>query len=206
VVHVQDILHDAVDVCNELHVRVLDAVVDHLDVMAGTVGSDMDDAGVAASLRGNGFQHRFQRLVRRVTAARHEGRTVQGAFLATGDAHADEVDSFCFQRFRTPACILEEGIAAVNDDIARGEVGEQLLQYLVHRGAGFDHQKDAARTFQPRAEITQIGAGSQVFVSVGLDKRFRFRGRPVEYKSRNLVPCQIPRQIGTHDGKADQSH
>ena len=53
VAHAEQVLHDEVGLGDELHVPVLDPVVDHLHVMAGPVSPDVGAAGLAVDLRGN---------------------------------------------------------------------------------------------------------------------------------------------------------
>ncbi len=76
---------------DELHVGVLDAVVDHLHEMPGRVRTDMGRARHAIDLRGNRFEDRAELLVRLGRAAGHDARTVQSALLAAGHSRTDEV-------------------------------------------------------------------------------------------------------------------
>ena len=50
------VLEDVVGFADELHVAVLDAVVDHLHIVAGTARADVNDAGLAIDLSGDGFE------------------------------------------------------------------------------------------------------------------------------------------------------
>src|SRR3990170_2133147 len=78
---------------DELHVGVLDAVVDHLDEVAGAIGPDVGHAGLALGYRGDRLKDGPQRLPGLHGPARHDGRTVERALLTAGDAGADEVDA-----------------------------------------------------------------------------------------------------------------
>ena len=112
---------EVVGLGDELHVGVLDAVVHHLDEVAGAVVADVRDAGLALGDRGDRAQDRAEGHPRLVRAAGHERRAVQRAFLAAGDAHADEVDAGLADRLLAADRVGEQGVAAVDDDVARLE-------------------------------------------------------------------------------------
>ena len=88
-----DAAEQVVGLGDELHVGVLDAVVDHLDEVAGAVGADVGDARLAVGDRGDRREDRAERLVGLRGAAGHDRRAVERALLAAGDAGADEVDA-----------------------------------------------------------------------------------------------------------------
>ena len=60
----EPVAQQVVGLGDQLHVGVLDAVVHHLDEVAGAVGADVGAARLAVDLRGDLFQHRAERLVR----------------------------------------------------------------------------------------------------------------------------------------------
>ena len=91
--HAQAAAHEVVAFGDELHVGVFDAVVHHLDEVAGTVQTDVGHARFAFGLGRDGFENRLQGLPGFLGTTRHHGRTKQGAFLATGHAAADEVQA-----------------------------------------------------------------------------------------------------------------
>ena len=75
---------------DQLHVGVLDAVVDHLHVVARAVGTDVRAAWLAVDLRGDRREDLLDLAVRGALAAGHDRRAEQRALLAAGDAGADE--------------------------------------------------------------------------------------------------------------------
>ena len=78
---------------DQLHVGVLDAVVHHLDEVAGAVRPDVHAAGRAVDLGRDGLEDRPELLVRLRRTAGHDRRAEQGALLAAGHAAADEVQA-----------------------------------------------------------------------------------------------------------------
>src|SRR5262252_1163342 len=88
-------------------------------------------------------------------ASGHERRPIARSLLTARHSHAKEIHQRLASERFTPNRILEVRIPAVNDDVARREVGHQLLYGLVYRIARLDHQQDAARPLQRPAELVQ---------------------------------------------------
>ena len=101
----QAAVEDFVGFGNELHVAILDAVVHHLDEVAGAVRSDVGDAWPGIALGRDGIKNRGHVLVRLAVASGHERRPVAGAFFAAGDAHAEEVDHALAAMARAEWCL-----------------------------------------------------------------------------------------------------
>ena len=66
-----------------------------------------------------------------VGAAGHDRRAVQRALLAAGDAGADEVDAGLAHRLLAADRVGEEGVAAVDDDVARLEDLDERVDHGV---------------------------------------------------------------------------
>src|SRR5208337_1497169 len=88
--HAQYVPHDLVDLADELHVPVLDAVVHHLHEMARAVLADPVAAGRAVHLGRYRLEDRPDGGPGLRRAARHDGRAEEGALLAAGYAGPDE--------------------------------------------------------------------------------------------------------------------
>ena len=85
------VLQQVVGFADELHVAVLDAVVDHLDVVAGAVFADPVAAGRSVfDLGGDGLEDGLHVRPGGGIAAGHDGGAAARAFFAAGDAGADE--------------------------------------------------------------------------------------------------------------------
>ncbi len=133
---------------DELHVAIFDAVVDHLDVVTGTTGTNVRDARSVVGLGGNGFEHRLELLVGIDRAAGHEGRSPEGAFFTTGNTHANELQATGGVFGRAALGVGVEGVAAINQDVAFIEIRGDFLSDGIDRSTGLDHQQDAARSLQ----------------------------------------------------------
>jgi hypothetical protein len=125
-------VHDVVRLGDELHIAVLDAIVHHLDIVAGATRPHIGDAGLSLGLGGDGLKDRLDHLVRLGLAAGHDGRPPEGALFAAGDAGADIVEPLG-QSHGAALGVLEERVAAVDDQVARLEQGLELGDDLIHR-------------------------------------------------------------------------
>jgi hypothetical protein len=68
-------------------------------------------------------------------AAGHERRAVARAFLAAGNAGADEENAFFLERVVAAHGVLVEGVAAVDDDVAFFEQRHEQVDEFIHRRA-----------------------------------------------------------------------
>ena len=66
------------------------------------------------------------------------------AFLAAGNAGADEEQSARSQIFGAADGVLIERVAAVDDDIARLEIGDDVIDEVIHRLPGLDEHHHSA--------------------------------------------------------------
>ena len=82
------IFEQKVRFCDQLHIGVLNAVMDHFHVMPGAVRTDIGTAGGVVSFCGNGLKDLAHSFVSFTGAARHDGRTEPCAFLTSGNADA----------------------------------------------------------------------------------------------------------------------
>ncbi|ESU50790.1 hypothetical protein P376_1233 [Streptomyces sp. HCCB10043] len=195
---------------DQLHVRVLDAVVDHLHEVARAVRADVRGARRAVlRLRGDPLQHRAQRRVGLRRAARHDAGPVQRALLAAGDPHSDEVDPALAQLFLAAAGVLEVGVAAVDDDVA---LLQQWRELLDHRVGGFPrlhHDHQAPGAFQGGDELLGRVCGDEgALVAELLDQGVGPGRGAVVQGDGEAVAGEVPGEVAAHDresGDADLS-
>ena len=78
---------------------------------------------------------------------------MQGAFLAAGDAHANEVETV-FTEFRLAAAgVVEMGVAAVDEHVPRLEQRGELVDHGVGGRARVDHDEQAPWLLQGLYEV-----------------------------------------------------
>ena len=201
-----DALHEVVGFGDELHVGILDAVMYHLHVVARALGADIGAAGDAIDLGRHLGQHWRDTVPGLAVAAGHHARTLERALLAAGNAHADEADLFRFARLVTAGGVGEQRIAAVDDDVARLEMGHELVDHLVDGRAGLDHDEDR----------TGLGdAGDKVREGPGREEPpfaamlgHEFVGPfmvAVEKRDAEPVSRRVSRQVRAHDGQSEDA-
>ena len=208
--HAERLAHEVVGFGDELHVGVLDAVVDHLHEVAGAVGADVCAAGNAVDVGGDLLEHRAEPAVRLRRAAGHDGRPVEGALLAAGDAGSHEVQPALANGGLAAHGVVPIGVAAVDDDVAGVHEGRQLVDDGVGGGPGLDHDDRDARG---RQRVHEIGHGLRgeelALVPVLLDDLLRFGRAAIVDGHLEAVAGQVARQVRTHHphaGDADVRH
>src|SRR5262249_11554913 len=127
--------HQVVDLADQLHVAVLNAVVHHLDEVAGAAIADPFAAGLAfGRARADRLEYRLDARPRRGTATRHQRRAVERAFLAAGDTGTNVAATRGLGGVEAPDRVGVEAVAAVDHDVAGLEQRQQLRQELIDRG------------------------------------------------------------------------
>ena len=148
-------LHDEVRLADELHVSVLDAVVHHFHIVPRAVVADVRAARIAVDLSRDRGKDRLHERIRFPLASGHDCRAVPSAFLASAHAGADVEDALLGKRLVAPNGVLEERVAAVDDEVPRLEVRNQLVDEVVDRIARFDHEHDLAGPAERGYELVQ---------------------------------------------------
>ena len=206
--HAQALFHQVVGFGDELHVAVFDAIVDHFDEVAGAVlAHPVAAGGAVVHFGGDGLEDGLDVRPGVRRAAGHDGRSVTRALLAPGDAGADVKQPFGFDVLGAAHRIVIVGVAAVNDDVARLQMGDELLDEGVHRGAGFDHQHHPARTLEGAHQLLDgMGADDFRAPGVAVDEVVHFRHGTVENGYGEAVVVHIQNQILPHHRQADEAN
>ena len=188
---------------DELHIGVLDAVVDHLDEVAGAVGAHVRAAGFAVDVGGDGLEHGAQPRIGLLGAAGHDRGAQQRPLLPPGHAHAHEVDA-AFAQVRLAALgVAVEGVAGVDDNVSGLQQGAQLVDDRLGGGPGLDHDNDRARAAQAGHEVGRPRRGHEVaLVAVALHEPARARRGAVEHGHRVPVAGEVAGEVGAHDAQA----
>lgn len=112
-------LEDVVGLADELHIAVLDAVVDHLDVVTRTLVTDVGHTRTLLGLGGNLGEDGLDGVEGLSGTTRHEGRTVTSARFTTRDAHAHVEDTLGLELLGAADGLLVPLIATIDEDITR---------------------------------------------------------------------------------------
>ena len=145
---------------NQLHVTVLNTVVNHLDKVAGTLVTDPVAAGLAVvALGGNALEDVLDVRPGGLVATGHQRGAVAGTLLTTGDTAADEADALGSQLFSAAIAVGKVGVATVDDDVALIEVRQQTGDEVVDGLTSHDKEHDTTGTLQLGAELLDgVGA------------------------------------------------
>ena len=186
---------------DELHVRVLDAVVHHLHVVPGAVGADVGAAGGAVDLGGDAGEHRLDLGVRLGGAAGHDARALERPGLAARHPGADVADPARLDLRRAPPGVGEERVAPVDEDVALVEVGEELGDGGVDRVAALDHEQDRPRTLDRGDQLLRgVRGGDRPLAAVRRDELPGARRGAVEHRHRDVVVGEVASQVLAHHG------
>src|SRR5215831_7086346 len=162
-----------------LHQAVLDAVVHHLDEVAGPAWPSMDiatlDARIAATVttwRSRNIarpgrerdKNRIKTVDDVLLAANHHAVS---AFEAPDPAARSDVNvmqAAPLERLSTADIVFPEGVAAIDDDIARCEQHAKLVDGAFRDLAGRQHQPDRARLAELAHELFEPASACGPFV------------------------------------------
>ena len=200
---------NVVCLADNLHIGVLDTVVDHLHEVARTVGGNPCAAGctVLGCLRCNLLEHGAEVLVGLCGTAGHHGGAPESALFAAGDANAYEVQALFSQGVLATDGVGEVGVTAVNNDVALIEHGGELLDHCVDGCARLDHNQDAAGRLEGVDEFLQGLGADEVAVCAVLSQQCvgLLYGTVVQCHGV-AVTCQVAGEVCAHDSKAGDTN
>ena len=204
--HAKTTTHQVVAFGDELHVGVFDAVVHHLDEVAGAVEADVGHARFAFGLGRDGFENRLQGLPGFLGTTRHHGRTKQGAFLATGHAAADEVQAAGADLLLAADGVREVGVAGVDDDVTRlHQVGERV-DHGVGRLTGLDHDDGGAWLDEAVHEfLKRLRRIELAFAAMLVHELFGTGVGAVEHGHLVAVVSEIACEAAAHGSQTDDA-
>src|ERR1019366_8367303 len=187
---------------------ILDAVVDHLDVMARAVFAHPIAAGRAVlDLGGDLLEYVLRVRPGGRRTARHDARPAPGAFLAAGNTGADVEQTLGLDVFRPANRVHEEGVAAVNEDVPGFEGGDDVVDEFVHRLARLHHEHDAAGLLQ-QADHFLDGVGADDIGALGffVEEVVHLGDGAVVSGHSEPVVVHVQDQILAHNGQPNYSN
>ena len=204
----QAIPHKLVGLADELHVAVLDAVVDHFHKVARAVLAHPVTAGGAVlHLGADSLEDGLDGGPRRRGAAGHHGGAIQSALLSAGYAAANIEEALALHVFGAPDGVREMAVAAVDEDIAGLQDGQKLVYETVYRLSGLDHHHDLPGLLQIIRQLLQ-GAGADDVLPLGatLHELFDLLGGAVEHGHGETFGLHVHHQVFAHDGQTDKAN
>ena len=123
--------------------------MNHLHIMASTVSTDIGDTWLTVFCnRRDLLQNWSNQFIGFFLTTWHDGRPFQSPLFTTGNTGTDKVKTFGRQFAVTTDGVLEEGVAAINDDVAFIEVRLQGIDGAVGASPSLHHQQDTTWCFE----------------------------------------------------------
>ena len=179
----KQVLHQVITFCNQLHITVLDTIVDHFHIVTSSIRTD----------------------VSHTWSTRHDRRTFKGTFFTTRDTSTDEVDARVRQLFITTDSIFIESISSVNQDIAFIQVWKKGLDGCVCTRSCLNHEHDTAWFFDRVYEAFDIIAWHKVLIRMASNNIFCFFFTTVKNGNCIATRFNIKGKVTTHYGHTDNT-
>ena len=132
---------------DRLHDPVLDAVVDHLDIVPRPARPDIGHAGIAVHLCRDRFQRGRDQFIGRPLPAGHDRRTTQRALLTARNTAADKEQAVLLQGHRPAFRLRKMAVAEIDQQITLIQKRLKVCNGVIYR-AGRNEQDHAARHLQ----------------------------------------------------------
>ncbi len=177
--------------------------------MAGPALAEPGNAGLALEFCRNGGEYGFRIVPLRPGAADHDRGAMARAFGATGNADAEISDALGLQVVETALRVAEERVATFKDRVALIEQWQKLLDHVVDRLAGLDHDDDGTWLLHRLYEGDEIGLGQDAFGKAlslrCLDEGVDPGGGAVVDGDRMAFFSDVQGKVCSHHAKADQA-
>ena len=204
--HAEVIAHQLVGFADQLHIAVLDAVVNHLHEVTRAVFANPVAAGLAVHVRADGLEDGLDIRPRLGRAAGHHARALQRALFAAGNAGADVVQTLALHVRGAAGGVREVAVAAVDDDVAGFENLQKLLDHVVDGFAGLDHHHNLARLGKVMRQLLDgVAADDVLALRAAFHKVGHLGGGAVENSNGESLGFHVHNQIFAHNGEADQT-
>jgi hypothetical protein len=140
------------------------------------------------------------------TAAGHHAGAFQSAFLAAGHAGADVEKALRLDIRGAANGVGEVTVAAVDENVARLQQRNQLLDHFIHCAAGLDHHEDFAGLFQIRRQFLKTAAADNGLSGCAAGyERIDLRDRAVVHRDSEALRRHVHDEVFSHDGKPNQA-
>ena len=131
---------------------------------------------------------------------------MQGSFLTAGNTGADKPYLLIGKLPDAAFRILIIGVSAVDNDVARLKMRQQLRDHCIDRASGFDHQHDPARSLQVPAELLHRISGQDPFsFGAAVDESGGPVRGPVVYCDGESFGFHIENKIFPHHSESDHA-
>lgn len=127
--------------------------MDHLDVVTGTTLADPVTTGFTHGLSRGLLEDFLDRGPSGGGTTGHQGRTVSGTFLTTGNTGTDKQETLGLEFLGPSDRVGVVRVSTVNDDVTLLEERLELRDKAVDGGTGLDQQDDLSGSLKLLAEL-----------------------------------------------------
>jgi len=208
VLHSETTLHDVVGFADQLHVAILNTVVDHLDVVTSTLVTNPLAAGFAVRFRGDGLENILDVWPRLLVTTRHNAGAITGALFTSRDTTADKTNTLFGQVLCTAVGIGVVGVTTINDDVTLldATLVEEQLNEVIDRLSSHDEHHHAAGLLQLLHELLDgVCANNRLALSLIVQEPIDLCDGSIESNNSESMVSGIEDQVLTHDSKADEA-
>lgn len=138
---------------DELHVTILNTVVDHLNVVAGTCVTNPVTAWLTVGLGGDVLENVLDVRPGLLVTTGHERWTIASTLLTTRDTSANKSNALLFEVLGAAVGVGVVRVTTINDDVAGVAVWQKLLNEVVDSGTGHDEQHHTAGLLEFGTEL-----------------------------------------------------
>lgn len=138
---------------DQLHVTILNTVVNHLDEMASALITNPVAAGLAIRLGSNTLENVFDEGPCLLITTGHKGRSFPGTLLTTGNTGTNEADLLLSKVPGAAIGIREMRVATIDNDIAGVEEGKKGSNKVINGRTSLNEQHYPTRALQLLAQV-----------------------------------------------------
>jgi hypothetical protein len=192
---------------NQLHVTVLNTVVDHLDVVTGTLVTNPLTACLAVRLGRDGLENVLDVWPGRLVTTGHDGRTVTGTLLTTRDTGTNEAETLLGEVLCAAVGVGVVRVTTVNDDITLlDSTLDEQLDELVDGLTGHDEEHHAAGLLELGDKLLDgLGTNNGLALGLVLEEVVNLGDSAVESNDSEAMVSGVEDQVLTHDGQTDKT-
>jgi len=191
-----DVLGGAPYLADELHVTVLNTVVDHLDVVTSTLVANPLTASIAIALSGDALEDVLDVGPGLLITTGHERGAISGTLLTTRDTRADEADVLASKILGAAVGVREVRVTTVDDDIAGVKEGQNLLNPVVDSLTSLDQEHDTARRLELADELlNSLGADNGLALSLVFQESVDLGDGSVEGADGEAVVSHVQNKV-----------